>query len=219
MHDFSIGHRLILLRQRNPLLWASEADFNSLPFEQQIMWLISAATVCSLPINPGFWTKLKHSFDVRCNRWIRRKFNQADWALEIANFRNYLAASQIITRYEDRREGFPFMPTVSGTDSESRSLGGPYDATLIQFLVKIFRLTQSEAMQYPVGLAQSHFLVHLEREGGLKILNGEEMDFKDYSRQRDMEAAKAAGFKTVGEHVAHVLAEAQRAKEAAATKE
>ena len=183
------------------------------------MWLISAATVCSLPINPGFWTKLKHSFDVRCNRWIRRKFNQADWALEIANFRNYLAASQIITRYEDRREGFPFMPTVSGTDSESRSLGGPYDATLIQFLVKIFRLTQSEAMQYPVGLAQSHFLVHLEREGGLKILNGEEMDFKDYSRQRDMEAAKAAGFKTVEEHVAHVLAEAQRAKEAAATKE
>lgn len=217
LRDFCIGHRLILLRQRNPLLWQSEPDFNALPGDEQRRHLLAAVTVCSLPMYPTRWQQFRHRCAMRRNRRARKHFTEADWALEAAKFRIYLAQSRLTTDFNERGDGGrpqgPFMPTVPAENSPGRSLGGPYDAALIQFLLKA-RLCAShaEAMEFPLTLAQAHFLTWLEREGALKILNSEEMDFKEYCADSDLKAARAAGFNTVAEHMAHVLAENAKAK-------
>ena len=83
------------------------------------------------------------------------------------------------------------MPVTPAKDGTGRTLGGPYDAALLQFLIQRMRLTEAEALEYPLGLAQAHFLTYLERGGGLRILNGEELDFEDYCREEDAKAAAA----------------------------
>ena len=225
MRDYSIGHRLILLRQRNPLIWAAEEDFNTLPCEQQIMWLIEACYTCAqsyayrkkLESDPTRWLLFKNKRLV--SKWaeLRAHYTADTWVLEFAKFRNYLAQSKITTEFEHKRDGFPFMPVAPSKDADGRSLGAPYDATLIQFLIRSMHKTEAEALEYPLALAQAHFLAHLEREGALKILNGSEMDFRETSRAQDEKAAKDAGFNTVEEHTAFVLEENRKAKEAALT--
>ena len=231
--DFCIGHRLILLRQRNPLLWQTEADFNLLPFARQNFWLVEAVYVCAqsfagrqrLEKEPTRWALWQNRRLVRkWHRHIRRAEGGvrtgvpglAYWALEAAKFRNYLAGARIITEFEERREGFPFMPVTGMPEADGRSLGGPTDAALLQFLVRELRLDLAAALEYPLGLAQAHYLSHLERTGNLRIMNADEMEFKEQNGLRDLEAAKAAGFETVKEHVESVVAKA-RARESSSS--
>jgi len=236
LRPLSLGHRIIFLRQRNPLIWAAEADFNLLPFEQQIAWLIESVTVCNqtyadrirLENSPSWWMLFQRRRDSK--RWARIKqrerkqwektnFNAvqkdltAYWMFEIAAFRNYLNFSRVITEVKSRRDPFPFLPCAAMPDAQGRSMGGPYDATLVQFLVKS-RLCQDEAaaMEYPFALAEMHYLTHLEREGCLRIMNSAETQFEDEVADYDLKAARAAGFDTVAEHVESITANARKAK-------
>ena len=136
----------------------------------------------------------------------------AYWSTEVAKFRNYLAASRLATEFDERRDGFPFLPVNGAPEAEGRALGGPYDAALIQFIIRELRLSISEAMEYPFGLAQAHFLVWGERQGNIRILNSDETTFREQNALRDLEEAKAAGFATAREHFDHCLAEAKAAK-------
>jgi len=215
MLDFSIGHRLILLRQRNPLVWMPEADYGQLGFEEQIKWLKAAVNVCSLPMFPNWRTRLQwHWRNWRAERAWRR-FSPFDWALETAKFRIYIDQSRIITEFKDQREGFPFMPTLPMPDASGRSLGGPYDAALLQFLVREFRLDLREALQFPLAQAQIHFLTWLEREGNLRVMNAFETEFEEESARLDLAAAKAAGFDNLADYQADCLKKARAAKETA----
>ena len=225
LRDFTVGHRLIFLRQRNPLFWASETQFNSLPFEEQIVWLLESVYVCAqtAAYRKNLEASSRYSW-ARFRTWIavkvwhrRRKSAAVDWALEILNFRNYLNSSRVITEWDDKREGFPFLPCLAADGERGRSLGGPYDPTLIQFLISsgICR-DETAALEYPFGAAQVHYLTHLEREGALKIVNAKEMEFEEDCANENLKAAQAAGFKTVAEHVAHVTAEAQAGKKSEA---
>lgn len=210
--DFCIGHRLILLRQRNPLLWQPPADFNLLPFERQTFWLIEAIYTCAqsfamrqrLEKAPGFSVaRLRNRLAVWC--WHRRrKRAKLNWPRETAKFQNYLASARIITEYKEKREGCPFMPTTAGPDAKGRALGAPCDAALIQFLCRELHMTEAAALEYPLGLAQAHYLTFLEREGNLRILNAFEMEFEDMTVELDLKAAKEAGFATVVEHQASI---------------
>ena len=212
MLDFSIGHRLILLRQRNPLIWMAEKDFNELPFMEQVRWLRAAVNVCSLPMFPNWRTRMAW-------RWrnylaeIKRSWAPTDWALETAKFRIYLDSARIVTEFNARREGFPFLPTLPMPDASGRSLGGPYDAALLQFLISSgLCRTQNEALEYPLAMAQIHFMTWLEREGNLRIMNAFEMDFEEYAHETDLAAAKAAGFSNVADFKADLLLKAQSAR-------
>jgi len=144
----------------------------------------------------------------------RRKRVKTDWNAEIEKFRSYLNSSKIIMDYADRKEGYPWMPTAPVDNDKGRSLGAPYDASLIQFLMRQMGMSESAALEYPMALAQVHFITFLEREGSLKVLNAEEVEFKDAARANDEAAAKLAGFSSVEEHVAFVIAESNKAKEA-----
>ena len=137
------------------------------------------------------------------------------WAHEIAAFRNYLQASRVITEVKDRREPFPYLPCLPSKDAEGRSLGGPYDATLVQFLIKSgLCANEAAALEYPFALAEMHYLTHLEREGSLRILNSQEIKFEEEVADYDLKAARAAGFATVDEHVESIKAKAREQKAA-----
>ena len=230
--DFCTGHRLILLRQRNPLLWQAESDFNSEPFERQCAALIEAVYTCAqsfagrqrLEKDPTRLMLWKNARLVK--RWHRARrraelfhmeqsteYRLAYWSTEVAKFRNYLASSRLATEFDERRDGFPFLPVNSVPEADGRALGGPYDAALIQFMIRELRLSMSEAMEYPIGLAQAHFLVWSERQGNIRILNQDEMQFREQNSLRDLEEAKAAGFATAKEYFEHCLTEAKAAKE------
>lgn len=202
LRDFGFGHRLLLLRQRNPLLWQSPDAFADLPFAEQTHWLIEAVYVCAqsfayrqqLEKNPTRWMLIQNAWRVRAWHRRHRHYGVTDWMADIAKFRTYLAGARLQTDYQAHHEspesGQAFIPVTAATAEVGRSLGSPYDAVLIQFLIGKLRLSLAEAMEYPVALAHLHHLVHLEREGALKILNGQEIDFKDWCRAQDEADAK-----------------------------
>lgn len=222
LSDFSIGHNLLLSCARNPLLWSSDAHFNALPFEEQVRWLIEAVLVCATSYKarkklnePSVfgWRARLHLSDVALWHWFRKFGAHTDWAAEIALFRNYINSSRVITNYDQRREGFPFLPCTTADGATGRALGGPYEAALIQFLIAHLRLTEEEALEYPLGAAQMHYLTHMEREGALKIINAAEMAFEEDCRAQDEKAAKEAGFDTVEDYSKHLQEEARAKKE------
>lgn len=233
LRDYSIGHRLLFMRQRNPLVFGDESAFNQLPSETKIFWLIESVTVCNqtyayrmqLEKEPTkailkaqtktskLWRKLREKSQAEflktagLNEW---------WALEIAQFRNYLNSSRIITDFKFKREPFPFLPLGTVEDAKGRQCGGPHEGTLIQFLINSNLVKNAdEAMEYPFALAEMHYFIRLEREGAIKILNTDEIEFKETCEARDLESAKAAGFNTVEEHIEFIKGNAKKQKEEA----
>ena len=242
LRDYSIGHRLLFLRQRNPLVFGDEAEFNNLPSETKIFWLIESVSICNqtyagriqLEKSPTRWMLWRFNRDSKKWRKAREKaqnqflFSAVTvklkaaglnewWALEIAGFRNYINASRIVTDFKSKREPFPFLPCAPMPDAnKGRSLGGPYEATIIQFLLKSNLVKDTaDAMEYPFALAEMHYLTHLEREGSIRILNAQEIEFKELCDARDLEAAKAAGFNTVEEHIEFIKGNAKKQNEEA----
>ena len=237
LRDYSIGHRLLFMRQRNPLVFGDESAFNNLPSETKIFWIIESVALCNqtyayrmqLEKEPTkailkaqaktskLWRNFRAKSQAEFLAAARADTNRIPdlnewWALEIAQFRNYLNSSRIITDFKFKREPFPFLPCGPMPDAnKGRSLGGPYESTLIQFLLNAkFVQNAAEAMEYPFALAEMHYLTHLEREGHIKILNADEIEFKEMCEVRDMEAAKAAGFNTVEEHIEFIKGNAAK---------
>jgi hypothetical protein len=221
LREFCIGHRLIFLKQRNPLLWQSEQDFNALPFDKQVFWLIESVYTCAQSyayrkrLESGDASRLEiwwHNFKVSAwhRRWKRRK---TDWPLEIAKFKNYLAASRVITDFKEKLEGFPFIPIQPNPDAKGRELGSPYDAALIQFLISSGLCpNEAAAFEYPLARARVHYLTHLEQEGNLRVMNAFEIEFEEESARLDLEAAKVAGFDSLADYQADCMKKAREAK-------
>ena len=233
------------MRQRNPLVFGGEDTFNGLPVETKIFWLIESVTICNQTYanrirfekSPTRWMLWKFKRDSRkwrkareksqsifmvCGRVETGKFPDLNdwWAIEIALFRNYINSSRIVTDFKFKREPFPFLPCGPVPDAEKgRSLGCPHESTLIQFLLKShFVNSVAEAMEYPFALAEMHYLTHLEREGNIRILNEQEIEFKEQCEALDLEAARAAGFQTVEEHIEFIKGNAKKKNEEAAAK-
>lgn len=246
LRDYSIGHRLIFMRQRNPLVFGDEASFNSLPIETRIFWLIESVTICNQtyahreqleksPTRPllrqierdaSHWRKersraqkefLKARPGTIGPAWTEKPTLTGYWLLAVSEFRNYLNASRIRTEFKAEVPGGrppgPMLPCSPMPDAKGRSLGGPYEATLIQFLLSR-RLCADEAatFEYPFALAEMHYLTHLEREGSIRIINAAEMQFEQDAADHDLQEARTAGFNTVDEHIAHVTAEEEKRK-------
>lgn len=176
-------------------------EFNFLPTTQQIFWLIEAVYVCGqsyafrkrLEQGAGIFDRLRNWLAVKL--WHRRrKKGETDWALEVANFRNYLNQGRLTTQYKERKEGFPFMPIAEALDAKGRSLGSPYDALLVSFLIREMRFTEAQAMEYPLALAEIYYLAAAERDGGVRVLNWFETQFEE--KCQEMEKAMASKPKT-----------------------
>jgi hypothetical protein len=233
LRDFSLGHRQIFLRQRNPLAFLSDVEYNELSKEGQIHWLIESVTICNqtyayrkqLEQNPTrfmLWRQRRDSAKWRRIRtYLQNEYKRETgapdligyWANELAAFRNYYNSHRVVTELKARRDPFPFLPCQPATDAKGRSLGAPYDATLIQFLIRAgLCRDEATALEYPFAKAEVHYLTHLEREGALRIMNPDEVQFEADADANDLAEAHKAGFKTVKEHTDFVYAQAMKEK-------
>ena len=67
-------------------------------------------------------------------------------------------------------------------------------------------------MEYPFGLAEMHYLTHLEHEGALRVMNNDEIRLHERMEAFDLELAQKAGFKTAKEHRAWIVEESRKPK-------
>src|SRR5208283_5190066 len=143
-------------RQRNPLLTRSEEEFNQLPYAEQILWIIEAVYICAKSCRERTrleyasllgWRQVVNWLDVKGWHWRRKGSpvgcwklkahlsRQLDWAVELVHLRNYFNSARVITDYDERKKGFPWLPCTRSEDAKGRSLGAPFEAILIQFLI------------------------------------------------------------------------------------
>lgn len=175
--DYSIGHEVLLLRRRNPIVLLSPAHFFDLSDQEQARAIMEAVWICANTWRenrrqPFAWLK------IRIWGW---KIRNANFSLAIAEFRNYLDAGRTLP---------PLLPC---DDNQGRLCGAPFLARLIQYLVRHMKKTEEEAMDYPFGQAQFHYFTHAENEGALRIKNADEVDFENYCEEQDaIEAARLA---------------------------
>lgn len=174
MLRYSVGHEIVLLSRRNPLVMGSEGEFSRLAGEEQRTAIILAADVCCQT-----WAEYHASYNAWQRFRIGRKWAQwrqaiadADYPLAIAEWRNYRAAGSATFTTEE-------MPN---TGDEFRYFGQPEMASLINFLQITCGLTEAQAFDYPLGLARMRRLVWLESEGAVRITNAHEAEI---ARRRD----------------------------------
>jgi hypothetical protein len=149
MLDYSIGHEIILLRQRNELVCGG---FEQLSEPGQRTAIIRAVLVCSRD-----WRQKPHRW-LRLWGWMIRK---ADFALAVADFRNYRAAGTT-------------FPNILPAKEESRELGSPFLARLIAFA----------GFNYdaPLGMLLWSFYAGAEAEGCCMVENETERQIRGQIR-------------------------------------
>lgn len=163
MLDYSIGHELLLLRNRNPLVLISLAEFDKLSKPQQIFSIIQAVMICSRT-----WAENKKPFRwQRLWEWTSRR---TDWPLAIAEFRNY------------RAQGSTMPLTRSPKESEGRSLQGPHLARVLTCV--------GFSLDIPLGLAQWMYCCEMERQGAMRIKGDKDTDWET-SRDEDIARLEA----------------------------
>lgn len=165
---YSIGHEIILLSKRNPIVCLTLEDFAKLPIERAVASVINAADVCSMN-----WRENHEFFHTFLDKWrIKRQWQRwekankhTDWALAIADFRNYRLEGSTCPRITDNR--FSESPAEG---EGGRSFGSPFLARLIVFLRKS-GVANAEVMDYPMGRAAFEYLAAQEDENRVQVEN------------------------------------------------
>jgi hypothetical protein len=164
MRQYSIGHELILFKQRNPLLGSLE-EFKTLSSSDKKEAVIEALVICYQRRLPFFWM-------------VKNRLSDFDAAAE--QFINY------------RRDGSLFPPSpeseadfmCNGDKESGRNLGAPMLARLYNFTITLpdreIKLHGETAFDFPLGLAQFLYFSKLEEDGSLRIEN-----FKEFSVMAD----------------------------------
>jgi hypothetical protein len=171
LRDYTLGHEILLLRQRNPLLLLAQSDFNALPEADQIFAIKRAALVCAQDwaANTGRqkWIGLWG--------WLTR---HADYPLAIAEFRNYLAVARSFPPIPDQ-ETYEIAAGLSRDEmaDRGRELGAPLLAQVLNH-IGAQRLPLGVATVYdvPFSLAVWLYFTHMEDAGRLRILNRKEAE-------------------------------------------
>jgi hypothetical protein len=184
LRDYSLGHELLLLRERNPFLMQTPFGFSQLPMEQRIFALHRATWICSNTHqqNEGesfVWFKLKQL------RFLRRKLTMDDYALAAAEFWNYLNAGRGTPRLSKRRQ-------KSGEEA-GRPFGAPILPQLFQFVLTLPEIKGQKvnaAWDYPFSAAIWRYFVHLEMEGSIQIENADEEETRLKVEQFEREYAE-----------------------------
>lgn len=188
LRPYSLGHELILLARHNPILCLAREDFDRLSSLQQIHALMFALEVCA-PQRPRWWLwKILH--------------RQPNWALGVAEFRNYLEAgrrSLPVLSAENKEDAEAYDIANGGDGLEAgRELGSPTIAHLIHYAIAELRLTHAEALESPYGYVAGLYLAQLEAKGQLFVENTKEATVKAEMKaelefvQAEKAAARAA---------------------------
>lgn len=196
--DYSIGHELLLYRRRNALLVTSAADFSKLELWEQIYAIREAVWLCGQPFS--FWQRIERPERImwafRKNlrqkaKWLKLQGGMMpdDYALAVAEFRNYLAAGQ----------AWPVSPTKHAIDvlypderdNTGRTFGQPFMLTLYNFVCKL-PAGERPACAWDFSYARASWLYFAacEIEGAYRIENAKERQVQDEKDQFEREIAE-----------------------------
>lgn len=199
---YTIGHEILLWRYQNPLLGLTREQFDALPATEQVAALTRAVTICTRTwretLQGGFFLPRVRTRGPRLarvpfwRRWWNRPPTAAapevldagtDWPVEIAEFRNYLAAGRYLFPSPDPQADHICARTNgydSSRDCRGRSFGAPHAAQLINFCLARPALMDGVSSVYdlPLALTSALYFTHLESEGSLRIENAEEYRLK-----------------------------------------
>jgi len=203
LETYSIGHELILWQQRNPFIVSTPDFLDSLPAEQQRHWLVRGVDVCCQT-----WTENNFIPHTRLQKWKAKRTwkkwvrltKNANYPLETAEFRNYLAAGRVLPpppeteagEIESERRGEP-KGTVAG-----RELGAPLLVNVINF-VSQHHAGGGCAFDFPYSLGCWLYFASMETEGRMRIENSDELktknemaEHREFFRKTEEEKTKTA---------------------------
>lgn len=187
LRDYSLGHEILLLDRKNPLLTLSAGELAALPDPSKLIALREAVWTCA-----NTWAQNHHEravrFKVRLWSWLTSK---ANLALEIANFQSYLAAAYVRFPSPD-----PFSSEVANDENETgrgRSLGAPLLANLMLFAARnreaLARIHPATTVHdLPLALISNLYLADMEAEGRLRVENHDEARVRLQMEQAKAEA-------------------------------
>ncbi len=182
LRPFSLGHQLYLIRESKSIGSAVHGSDGSTVTDTEFAALISAVLICSqswdesrrmtqdrlLPLKLWIWKR-------RLRRALNREpLNRLTWLL---TFHRYLEAGALEFPLSDIAR--PDRPSVS------RSPGCPFLLRLHSWLMRELRLTESQAWDYPLGLAKMRWACHWEQESGLDIYNAHDAVFDAFVREQE----------------------------------
>lgn len=172
---YSLGHELFLIRCGNPLVCLSEPEFDQLPIARQIEAISLAALACCQTWREN--TTQRHRW-----LWLWHFLNRrANWALAIADFRNYREAGGLAFKAE--------LPSGEHT-GPVRFLGAPELLILYQFILAHIPASQWPtpcAWDFPLSLARMHKQCADEQAGGLEIYNYRQWAHDKYVAEQEAE--------------------------------
>lgn len=174
LRTYTIGHELLLIQTRNPLVCLDDAAFNQLPSDHQRAALRRAVIICTRD-----WAQHdKPQRFLRLWKWFCDKF--CTYELEIAHFRNYLSAAHTDfptpTKNADEIQasqgGYEPMSAMRG-----RNYGSPHFARLINFAsphLQALDIRLKTIFDTPYALISALYVAHLESEGVCRVENDAE---------------------------------------------
>lgn len=189
LRDYSIGHEILLFRERNALLGFKPSEFNQLPAVHQLFFLKRAALICSRDWRTN--CRAARGLYREPNLWLWNwaiRWELHDIPLNIAEFRNYLnAAANVLPALSSKipEDSETYQMANGGEDlGGGRTLGSPLIAQLILFLCRLPAGQQllepgdHPVYDFPFTLAANLYFTSLEMDGDLHIENANEADVR-----------------------------------------
>lgn len=109
--------------------------------------------------------------------WRKRLGRKIDFLAELASFREYQTFGSL---------EFPLSDVAQPSRGPApRAPGSPFVLRLHQWLMQHHRLTESEAWDYPLGLAKMRWACFWESEQGLDVYNAHDAEFDAFVAEQE----------------------------------
>lgn len=180
LRPYSLGHELILIRERNAFIFGGDPTRKDLI---QAVWICVNTWQENARAHDEFLAPIKA-------RLIARRFRKCNLSQCIQEFRQYLESGSLELPLSD-------IPRSQKDQAPSRFPGAPLILRLHAFVMTHLRKSEAEAWDYPVGLAKMRWAAHWEQEGGLDIYGPHDESFKrfreDPATQKALEELRNKG--------------------------
>lgn len=170
LRPYSLGHELLLIHNRNPLVCGGEI---------QPAHIAECALICSQT-----WAQNTSEGRDRFGRfksWLWNvKIGKCNYATEAAKAKAYIADGQLEFKIKD----------VFDPDRKTgRPPGAPFLLRVNDFLIDRLRLTESQAWDYPLGLAKMRWETYLEQEGAVEVYNYNDLEYDRFVAEEEAKAS------------------------------
>ncbi len=173
MRPFSIGHHILLVREGNPL-----ADSN----DASAVKVAEAALICSQTWEEN--ARMQFDWLIGFKLWLwKQRLKRMDIPSELLNFVQYRNAGSLEFPMSDRPR--------PGQSSTRRPPGTPFAIRLQQFLMSTLHLSESQAWDYPLGLAKMRWQTHWEEQDGLDVYNVHDAEFDRFIMEQEAKGKEA----------------------------